>query len=144
MVGVCVFQFPGHNSEQIAMMTMMEAQGRVGPSGMNGTTPPSAAGLEQSGGNEAVNQMEHPRSGNQSFDRSTPSYGGWFTVFPPPPPPARGDAPACIVNFSPSSLPHFSLARSRCAFVPPTSQSTTATASRNDDDAHANDLTRCP
>ncbi|KAL5964636.1 Cell adhesion molecule-related/down-regulated by oncogene [Taenia solium] len=96
--GVRVFQFPGHNSEQIAMMTMMEAQGRVAPSGMNGTTPPSAAGLEQSGGNEAVNQMENPRSGNQSFDRSTPSYGASPGVGvrsslpppsqPPPPPPA--------------------------------------------------------
>lgn len=92
------FQFPGHTSEQIAMMTMMEAQGRVAPNGMNGTTPPSAAGLEQSGGNEAVNQMENPRSGNQSFDRSTPSYGASPGVGvrsslpppsqPPPPPPA--------------------------------------------------------
>ncbi|KAL5105771.1 Hemicentin-2 [Taenia crassiceps] len=102
------FQFPGHNSEQIAMITMMEAQGRVAPSGMNGTTPPSAAGLEQSGGNEAVNQMENPLSGNQSFDRSTPSYGASPGVGvrsslpppsqPPPPPPAMMMMPMQITS----------------------------------------------
>ncbi|VDL11768.1 unnamed protein product [Hymenolepis diminuta] len=81
------FQFPGHNGENIALMAMMDGQGRNGSnSGMNGVTPPSAAGLEQpGGGNETVNQI-NLRSGNQSFDRSTPSYGG--NQPPPPPPPA--------------------------------------------------------
>ncbi|KAM7534572.1 hypothetical protein Aperf_G00000109056 [Anoplocephala perfoliata] len=105
------FQFPVHNSEQIAMMTIMDGQGHSGTNGMNGSTPPSAAGLEHpgGGGNEVVNQMENLRSGNQSFDRSMPPYGASSGMGvrsplpppsqpPPPPPPAMMMMPMQMGN----------------------------------------------
>ncbi|VDN96942.1 unnamed protein product [Rodentolepis nana] len=97
------FQFPVQNGENIALMTMMDGQERNGNnSGMNGTTPPSAAGLEQpGGGNEALNQI-NLRSGNQSFDRSTPSYGaspgmGVRSPLPPPSQPPPPPPPAMMM-----------------------------------------------
>ncbi len=71
-------QYPGQYNDQMAMM--MENQAAAGY-GMNGRpqqpqqsngSPPSAAGLEQNDGQ----MMDAQRSANQSFDRSTPSFGG--------------------------------------------------------------------
>uniref|UniRef100_A0A5K3F7L3 Fibronectin type-III domain-containing protein n=1 Tax=Mesocestoides corti TaxID=53468 RepID=A0A5K3F7L3_MESCO len=100
-------QYPGYNDHM--MMAMMDEQGQGRSYVVNGRppntlsgSPPSAAGLEQSMNGVGENsQIDNPRSGNQSFDQSTPSFGTSPAVGarpgggplpppsqPPPPPPA--------------------------------------------------------